>query len=73
MKEATGELSMVVITIVAVVAILVLWNFMSPRLTNWVGRKFGEIEDSNDDSARKACVTAGGTWSQDASGKWGCN
>ena len=62
MKEATGELSMVVITIVAVVAILVLWNMMSPVLSNWVGKKFGDITDSSDTSARDTCVAAGGTW-----------
>lgn len=62
MKEATGELSMVVITIVAIVAILVLWNFMSPTLSNWVGKKFGEMTGSAESSTKETCIAAGGTW-----------
>lgn len=45
MKEATGELSMTVITIVAIVAIAafvtaVLW----PRVSEWIEDKWGELE-----------------------------
>lgn len=62
MKEATGELSMVVITIVAVVAILILWNTMSPVLSNWVGQKFGQITDSSTNSNADTCAAQGKTY-----------
>lgn len=44
MKEASGELSMVVITLIAIVAILALWNWMQPTLTNWVKQKFNWMQ-----------------------------
>ena len=47
MKEATGELSMVVITIIAVVAVLAIWNAVKGPVTNWVQNKFGEVEKMN--------------------------
>lgn len=47
MKEATGELSMVVVTLIAVVAILVLWNVLSPQLTEWVQEKFNWMQDQD--------------------------
>lgn len=51
MKEATGELSMTVITIVAIVAIatfvtVVLW----PRVKTWIDTQWGKLE-SNPESA----------------------
>lgn len=36
MRESTGELSMVVITIIIVIALVTVWNFAGPYLTNWV-------------------------------------
>ena len=51
MKEATGELSMTVISIVAIVAIatfvtVVLW----PRVKTWIDTQWGKLE-SNPESA----------------------
>ena len=46
MKEATGELSMVVVTIIAIVAILVIWNLVKTPLTEWLGEKFGGMMET---------------------------
>ena len=54
MKESTGELSMVVITIIAVIAILAIWNAVKDPLSDWVTGKFGQMEDSADKSAADA-------------------
>lgn len=43
MKEASGELSMTVVTIIAVIAVLVLWQVVGPRLTEWVNTKFNNL------------------------------
>lgn len=40
MKEATGELSMVVITILIVVAVIAIWNLVAPTVSNWVEETF---------------------------------
>lgn len=47
MKESTGELSMVVITIVAVIAVLAIWNAVKEPVAKWVGTKFGQVQDGN--------------------------
>ena len=36
---------MVVITLIAIVAILALWNWMQPTLTDWVKEKFGWMQE----------------------------
>ena len=46
MKEASGELSMVVVTIIAIVAILVIWNLVKDPLTEWLGEKFGGMMET---------------------------
>ena len=40
MKEASGELSMVVVTLIAIVAVLALWQILGPKLSEWVQGKF---------------------------------
>jgi hypothetical protein len=37
---------MVVITLIAIVAILALWNWMQPTLTNWVKAKFNWMQSA---------------------------
>jgi len=43
MKEATGELSMTVITIIAVLAILVIINFVVPMVSTYINGTFTNI------------------------------
>ena len=51
MKEATGELSMTVITIVAVVAVLgILTVFLLPKISEFVGTQWGQMQG-------KVCTT----------------
>lgn len=40
MKEATGELSMVVITLIIVVAVIGIWTALKPSIQGWVKDKF---------------------------------
>lgn len=54
MKEASGELSMTVITIIAVSLILGLIYFMWPKLRN-------SINDSFDTAAKTSCVNDAGS------------
>ena len=42
MKEASGELSMVVITLIIVIAVLSIWWFAKPVIQGWVINKFNE-------------------------------
>lgn len=45
MKEATGELSMTVVVIVAVIAIMaILTAFLMPSMKNYIGKAWGDIE-----------------------------
>lgn len=45
MKEATGELSMTVVTIIAIVAILgILTYFLLPRMRNYISNTWGSME-----------------------------
>ena len=43
MKEATGELSMTVVTIIAVIAILGLVTLLRKPLADFIEREFGEL------------------------------
>ena len=43
MKEATGELSMTVVTIIAVVAILGIVTFLMPLVRNYVNKSWSNI------------------------------
>ena len=44
MKESTGELSMTVVTIIAIVAIAGVVTWLAPRVSNWIAGKWGELE-----------------------------
>ena len=45
MKEATGELSMTVVVIVAVIAIMaILTAFLMPSMKNYIGKAWGSID-----------------------------
>ncbi len=43
MKEATGELSMTVVTIIAIVAILGIVTFLTPLVKKYINEKWGEM------------------------------
>lgn len=55
MKEATGEVSMTVIVIVAIAVISGILAVMWPRLR-------GTIENSWGNTGREACESGGGNW-----------
>ena len=55
MKEATGELNMTVITIVAITAIGGIMALMWPSITNWINGSFGG-------AAGVAANCPGGVW-----------
>ena len=45
MKEATGELSMTVVTIIAVVAIIGIVSMMKPFIENYINDTFTNLKD----------------------------
>lgn len=47
MRESTGELSMVVITIIIVIALISVWKLAGPFLTNWVLSTFQSATGEN--------------------------
>lgn len=68
MKEATGEVSMTVIVIVAVAVIGGILALMWPKIK-------GTINDSFGNTGEAACNNSGGTWScsKDANGNESCS
>ena len=58
MKEATGEVSMTVVTLVAIAVIGAILAFMWPNIKNKVNSLWGGV----DDTAQRQCTSAGGTW-----------
>ena len=62
MKEATGEVSMTVIVIVAVAVIGAILAAMWPKLK-------GTIENSWSGTGKSACEASGGTWTCSTEGK----
>ena len=46
MKESTGELSMVVVTILAIALIAGVVRFLVPLAQNYVGSKWGELTNT---------------------------
>lgn len=51
MKEATGELSMTVIVIIAVIAILgILTYFLLPQMRNYISNTWGNMADKADEA-----------------------
>lgn len=65
MKEATGEVSMTVIVIVAIAIIGGIVVALGPTLKKTIESKWG-----NSDSA--ACQSVGGTWTDQGNGKGYC-
>lgn len=65
MKEATGEVSMTVIVIVAVAIIGGIIVALGPKLKETIETKWG-----NSDAA--ACRSGNGTWVDDGDGKGHC-
>ena len=47
MKEATGELNMTLVTIIAIAAVLTFVTFFLPNILNSVGDKYNEASDTN--------------------------
>lgn len=45
MKEATGELNMTVVTVVAIIAVLGIFWFMYPFIRNWLVNTFSEVTE----------------------------
>ena len=58
MKEATGEVSMTVIVVVAVAIIGGILAIMWPRIK-------GTIENAWGNSGQSSCEASGGTWERD--------
>ena len=53
MKEATGELSMTVIVIIAVIAILgILTYFLLPQMRDYISNTWGNMTTISDDQAQ---------------------
>lgn len=46
MKEATGELSMTVITIIAIVAIAGIVTFLTPMVRNYINHSWENLEST---------------------------
>lgn len=46
MKEATGELNMTLVTIIAIAAVLTFVTFFLPNILNSVGDKYNEGTDT---------------------------
>lgn len=47
MKEATGELNMTVVTIIAIGAIIAFFWFMWPQIKNTINDQWGQISDAD--------------------------
>lgn len=62
MKEATGELNMTLVTVVAVAAILIFVTAFVPQILTNITDRWGNAEDEADinDGARTNGGTAGG-------------
>ncbi len=62
MKEATGELNMTLVTIIAIAAVLGFVTFFLPGLLNTVGNKWNDAEgtECHIDSSGKTVCTGNG-------------
>ena len=59
MKEATGEVSMTVITLVAIAIIGAILALLWPNIKN----RINAMWDSTDTNSKAGCEAIGGTWS----------
>ena len=57
MKEASGELSMTVLTIIIVIAVLALWNtVIQPIASDWIQDRFGDLAETGDGDGNGGAV-----------------
>lgn len=49
MKEATGELSMTVITIIAIVAIAAIIGFLAPMISEYINNSWNNLTEKGTD------------------------
>jgi len=54
MKEATGELNMTLITIVAIVAVGALFTFLLPTIRNSISNRWNDVDNSGTNMNCKA-------------------
>lgn len=47
MKEASGELSMTVVTIIAIIAIATIVGWLAPKVGDYIETKWGQLESSD--------------------------
>ena len=53
MKDATGELSMTVVVIIAVIAIVGILNFfLIPRMSNYIGKSWGDMTNASNTASQ---------------------
>ena len=59
MKEATGELNMTLVTIIAIAAVLAFVTFFLPNILNTVGDKWNEAEatECHNEGGKTVCTT----------------
>ena len=62
MKEATGELNMTLVTIIAIAAVLAFVTFFLPGILNTVGNKWNEAESTTckNEGGKTVCRNASG-------------
>ena len=61
MKEATGELNMTLVTIIAIAAVLGFVTFFLPNILNSVGEKWDDAEGTEcwvDDQGQTHCTNS---------------
>ena len=62
MKEATGELNMTVVTVVAIAAVgAFFYAFVWPNIKNSISNSVNANADFS--QAQEACTNSGGSWS----------
>ena len=54
MKEATGELNMTVVTIIAIGAVIAFFWFMWPSIKNTINGTWGKVSNCTGSSCRRA-------------------
>ncbi len=62
MKEATGELNMTLVTIIAIAAVLAFVTFFLPNILNSVGNKWNDAEGTTctvDENGHTKCTGNG--------------
>ena len=47
MKDATGELGMTVVVILAIIAVIGILSWLAPRMQEYVETKWGQMENTD--------------------------